>query len=306
MKNSLESIIFGFKEILKWNTMKYALVSGFIVTAIWIGIGVYFWDGMVSIGSSILEMVPFSMVRSNGAWMLSTFLWLQLVLLTFAIIYAFFGNVILNKISKEKYSSLSLVIGISSAIFWSIVWFIEGSYIHEQFVKLLTWLPFETVEKGIGYLFAIYLIYNGIVITMLFITNIFSKPLIKHIEAESFAQDEVVRGNTFKVIGYTIKDTIVFIVISLIAFPLLFIPFLNFVVQIALWMWLTKDTLQYDSASLVFKNVEIEKLKTHRMAIWFISFVTVLFNFIPIFNIFAPFFGEISMFHYWKKIQKEV
>jgi len=103
-----------------------------------------------------------------------------------------------------------------------------------------------------------------------------------------------------------IKDTVIFTIISLIAFPLLFIPFLNFVVQIALWMWLTKDTLQYDSASLAFQNVEVYKLKTHRIAIWFISFVTVLFNFIPIFNIFAPFFGEISMFHYWKKIQKEV
>jgi len=306
MKNSLESIIFGFKEILKWNTMKYALVSGFIVTAIWVLIGMFFWDGMVSISSSILGMVPFSMLRSDGAWMLSTFVWLQVVLLTFAIIYAFFGNSILNKVSKERYISLSLVIAIGSAIFWAVVWFLEGSYIYEQFVKLLTWLPFETVEKGIGYLFAIYIIYNGIVITMLFMTSIFSKPLIKHIEAETFAQDEVARDHTFKSFGYTIKDTVIFTIISLIAFPLLFIPFLNFAIQIGLWMWLTKDTLQYDSASLAFENVEPKELKVHRIAIWFISFMTVLFNFIPIFNIFAPFFGEISMFHYWKKIQKEV
>jgi len=306
MKNSIEAIIFGFKEILNWNTMKYTLISGFVVTTTWVIIGYLLWDNIVSIGSSILGLVPFNMIRSDGAWMLSTFVWLQVVLITFAVIYVFFGNVILNKISKEKYASLSLVIGIGSAIFWATVWFIQGSYIHTQFIHLLTWLPFETVEKGIGYLFAVYVIYNSIVISMLFMINLFSEPLLKHIEAEVFKENEVKKDNLFNSIAFTIKDIVKFIIFSILSFPLLFIPFVNFIVQIALWMWVTKDTLQYNSASLAFGKVEPEELKKHRISIWFISFITVLFNFIPIFNIFAPFFGEISMFHYWKKIQKEV
>jgi hypothetical protein len=305
MRNSIEAIIFGFKEILKWNTMKYALISGFIVTSIWVIIGYILWDGMVSLGDDVLGLLPFDMVRSDGAWMLSTFVWLQAVLITFAIVYAFFGNVILNKISKERYASLSLVVGIGSAIFWTVVWFVEGSYIHTQFIHLLTWLPFETVEKGIGFLFAIYIIYNAIVISMLFIINIFSEPLIKHIQVETFKDNEVKKDNLFKSIGFTIKDISKFIILSLISFPLLFIPFVNFLVQIALWMWVTKDILQYNSASLAFGKVEPKELKKHHISIWFITFVSVLFNFIPIFNIFAPFFGEISMFHYWKKIEKD-
>jgi hypothetical protein len=157
-----------------------------------------------------------------------------------------------------------------------------------------------------AYMFAIYIIYNAVVVSMLFVINIFSEPLLKHIEAKTFPESEIKSDNIFSVVGYTIKDTIKFILLSLLFFPLIFVPFVNFVVQILLWMWLTKDTLQYNSASLAFGKVDIDELKKYRVDIWFISFVTTLFNFIPIFNIFAPFFGEISMFHYWKKIQKEV
>jgi len=305
MKYTIESIVFGFREILKWNTMKYALVIGFIVISMWIGIGYLLWDALVAIGSSILDMIPFSMVRSNGAWMLSAFVWLQVVIITFAIVYVFFGNLLLSRVSKEKYTSLSLIIGLSSAIFWAIVWFLNSSYIHDKFVELLTWLPFETVEKGIGYLFAIYIIYNAIVITILFIVSIFSEPLLKHIEAEHFEETKIKKENLFKTFKYTIKDSIIFIIISLLAFPLLFIPFLNFIIQVALWMWLVKDTLQYDTALLVFGEVDKAKLKKSSVAIWFISFISVLFNFIPIFNIFSPFFGEISMFYYWKRIKEQ-
>ena len=33
MKNIMNAMIFEFKEILTWNTMKYALISGFLVSA---------------------------------------------------------------------------------------------------------------------------------------------------------------------------------------------------------------------------------------------------------------------------------
>jgi len=39
MKHTLQAILFGCKEPSNWNTMKYVLISGFIVTAVWTGIG---------------------------------------------------------------------------------------------------------------------------------------------------------------------------------------------------------------------------------------------------------------------------
>ena len=304
MNNVMNSILFGFKEILAWRTMKYIMISGVVVSLLWVGIGILLWDPIINLSSKIIEMVPFSMVRSNGAWMLSTFLWFQMTLITFALIFAFFGNLILLNVSKEKYSTFSVSILVGSALFWGLVWFFEGNYIYHQFLKLLTWLPFETVGKGSAFLIGFYIIYNAIVVSMVFLASIFSEPLIELIEIEDFPGDEPVRDNVFKTTKYTIKDSAIFIGLSILAFPLLFVPILNIFIQIVLWIWLIKDTMSYDAAALTHENVDRSILKEHSSIIWFVAFVTVLFNFIPVFNIFGPFFGIIVMFHYFKTLEK--
>ena len=304
MKRTIESIMFGFREILTWHIMKYALISGLFVMGIWIGLGLLFWDSLSSLSMTLIGFLPLDLMISDGTWMLSTFVWLMLVLLTFAVIYIFLGNFILTKISKEKYGSFSYVLMVLSALFWMFVWYLNSDFIHAKITAFLKTLPYTTVEHGLAYLFTIYIIYNAIVISMLFMVNIFNKSLIGHLSSKHY-DGALEQHHTLQAFRYTLKDTFLFVGISLLAFPILFIPVLNFITQIALWMWLTKDTLQYNTASLVFDEVKEEELKKYKIDIWSISFVTVLFNFIPLFNIFAPFFGEISMFHYWKKIQKE-
>jgi len=305
MKEIIHSIFFGFKELLRWNTMKYVFSTGLVVTLVWVGVGSILWDTIVGLSSRILEWIPFSMVRSNGAWMLSSFLWFQLVLLTFALIFAFFGNIILRHVSKEKYTAFSIVVIMVSALFWGIVWLFQGGYIYQQFLRLLTWLPFETLEKGIAFLIGFYLIYNAIIVTMLFVTSLFSEPLIRHLEKQYFPASEVHKDRLFRSIGYTFKDSIIFIVLSIIAFPLLFVPILNILVQLGLWMWLIKNTMSYDAATLVYDKVDSAKLKQHRFALWSVSFVAALFNFVPLLNLFGPYFGEITLFYYLKTVEEK-
>jgi len=304
MKNIMNAMIFGFKEILTWNTMKYALLSGFIVSLVWGVIGYLLWDQMIALSSAIIDFVPFSMIRSSGAWMLSTFLWFQLVIITFALIFAFLGNFILRTVSKEKYTSFSIWVILGSAVFWTVVWLFKGEYFYHQFLQLLTWLPFETVEKGISFLIAFYFIYNAIVVSMIFLASVFSEPLMSSVEERHFKEDDVVRDHTFKSIGYTLKDSALYLIASLIAFPLLFIPVINILVQTVLWNYLVKDTMSYDAAALVYEEVNTQEIKAKWKGLGIISFVSILFNFVPIFNFFGPFFGEISMFHYLKSLEK--
>ena len=196
-------------------------------------------------------------------------------------------------------------VALGSTIFWSAVWFVKGDDIYQEFLKLLTWLPFETIEKGIAFLIGFYIIYNAIIVSMVFVASLFSEPLLISVEKKYFKESEVKRDNIFSSIGYTLKDALIFIGLSILTFPLLFVPVVNIFTQIALWLWLTKDTMGYDALTLTSSKVTKEKLKEHRLALWFISFVTVLFNFIPILNLFGPFFGEISMFHYFKSIEQK-
>ena len=304
MKNIMNAMIFGFKEILTWNTMKYALISGFLVSVFWGFVAYMFWGQMIALSAAIIDFIPFAMVRSNGAWMLSTFLWFQLVIITFALVFAFFGNVILRTVSKENYTSFSTWVILGSALFWGIVWLFKGEYFYHQFLKLLTWLPFETVEKGIAFLITFYFIYNAIVVSMIFFTSVFSKPLMSSVEERHFGKDDVVRDHTFNIVGYTIKDSVLYVLASLIAFPLLFIPVINILVQVVLWNYLVKDTMSYDAASLVYEEVDTQEIKEKWKGLGVISFVSVLFNFVPILNFFGPFFGEISMFHYLKSLEQ--
>jgi len=298
MQDFMDAIVFGFKEILRASTMKFAMLSGIIVSAVWIVVGFFFWDELIALTSSTLSFLPFSMLRSNGAWMLSTFLWLQLVLVTFALIFAFFGNMIMEKLDKEKYASFSLVVGLFSAGFWSVVWFFESDYIYAQFLKLLTWLPFETIEKGLAYLIAFYIIYTAIIVTLIFVSSMLSSRFLRKIREEHFPYDRMYDDNNSKTVLKTLRDTLIFTALSVVSFPLLFVPVVNFLLLVGLWVWLMKDTLTTDTASFVFGTVDKERLKKYKFGLWGISFIGSLFNFIPVFNVFGPYFSEIAMFYY--------
>jgi len=306
MQNIIEAILFGFSAILNYKTIKRALAIGFVVTLIWSAIGYFLWDELVSFGAYFIDLVPFSMLRSNGAWILSFFLWFILVLVSFALILSFFGNMILERISKEKYSSFSLLIVFASAAFWSLIWFFEGSYLHAKFLRLLNWLPFETVQESLAYLLGFYFIYCCIIVTMLLVTSFFSEGLLEDIRDKHFPYEPFLEENEVKVSENRLLDVIIYIVASVIAFPLLFIPVVNLVIQLGLWIWLIKDTFVNDSAALVIPKEKRAKLSEYKSGFFVISAVTALFNFLPIFNIFGPFFGEISMFYYLKQIEKEL
>ena len=301
MQDFMDAVVFGFKEILRANTMKFAMMSGIVVSAVWLIIGIFFWDSLVSFSSSIISLLPFSMIRSNGAWMLSTFLWLQLVLITFALIFAFFGNMMVEKMEREKYASFSLLVGILSAFFWGIIWFFKSDYIYAQFLKLLTWLPFETIEKGLANLIGFYIIYTAIIVTLIFVTSLFSGKLLSSVKEQHFPYDQMYDDNEEQTIKQTFRDTAIFTVASVVSFPLLFVPIVNFIILVLLWVWLMKDTFSGDAAAFVFGKVDKEQLKEYRVGIWGISFIGSLFNFIPVFNVFGPYFTELALFYYLKE-----
>ena len=306
MQDITESILFGFKEILNYHTMKLVLLIGVVVTLIWSFLGYFLWDGLVGISSSVIDLVPFSMIRSNSAWMLASLVWLILVITTFSLVLIFFGNMILEKVSKEKYSSFSLSIAFGSAFFWGIIGFFNAGALHAKLSQLLNWLPFETVESSMAYLLAFYFIYSAIIVTMLLATSFFSESLLTQVNRKHFPYDDLLEEDELETSENRLKDISIYTIISLLSFPLLFIPLLNFILQVALWIWLIKDTFVEDSAALLIKQEKREKLKEYKKGFFIISGVTALFNFLPLFNLFGPFFGEISMFYYLKLLAKKV
>ncbi len=304
MLDFFESITFGFKTIFKWNMMQIALITGLCLSAIWILIGFVLWSYIVSFSSFIIELMPFSMVRSNGAWLISAFAWILVVLVTFALFVAFFGTLFSKKIPKEKYNYFYIVVITCSALFWTVIWFFKGNYLHAEFAKVINLLPFQTVDEGISYLVAGLIIYNAIIVSILLSASILSEYILSKINKEYF-DDEYMNSRESKIIGYTIKDALIYLVASIVLFPLFFVPFLNFIVQIGLWTFLVRNTFRMDVGLLLFKNIDEVKSDKANRVVWAISLISVFFNFIPLLNVFGPYFGEISIFHYFKNYSKE-
>ncbi len=301
MQDFLDAVVFGFSEILKKDVIKFAVLSGIIISIVWVLLGLVFFDSLSSMSGAMLDFIPFTMVRSNGAWMVSAFLWLQLVLVTFALVFTFVGTVLANENNTSKFASSSISIGLASALFWGIIWFFNGSTIYAQLLKIFTWLPFETVEKSLSYLISFYVIYTGIIVSLIFVASAFSVKFLQEIKKSEFPYDLMYEEHEYKNLKQTLKDTSVFILISVVSFPLLFIPVLNFIILVTLWMWLMKDTLSYDVAAFVFGKIDKEKLEEYKKGLWAITFIGSLFNFIPILNVFAPYFTQLTMLYYLKE-----
>ncbi len=294
MKHVLHALLFTFKEILTVKVIRLSLSIGFVVTLVWGFVGYLYWSKLIAFSSYILELIPFSMLESNGALVLSIFFWFILILVTFAIIFAFLGNFIAGKTSKNMANIYALLIIAASAVFWTIIWINKSTYIHTELVKLMSWLPFKTLDEGISFILGIYVVYMAIVMSMILIASLMNGYFIK-----SVLNDKIVKNREIKTIQYTLRDMVIFLVASILVVPLLFVPLLNVIIQIGLWSWLMKDTFVYDNLSLLSETVvSKEQLKQHRGAFWSISIFCALFNLIPIINFIGPFFGELAVYRY--------
>ncbi len=294
MNELLYALIESFKTIVKWNVAKFALLSGMALMVIWFGIGFVLWHQLVGFTASLLEFIPFALIKSNGAWMLSSVIFIQTVFITFAFVIIIFGIFIMEKSNIKKYPFYIIMIAFGIILFWTVIWYFNHTAIHHALSKLLTWLPFETIEQSMAYLFAVYLLYSLFIVSLLLFVGMFSENILDM--GLGYSLKKISR---IKIITYTLKDGAVYLILSLLFFPLLFIPVINFFIQIGVWMWLGKNTFSYDMGSIFYNEDRLkEMIKEHRFSIWFITFTASLFNLVPVLNIFGPYFGEFAMYYY--------
>ena len=295
MQDLIDALKLAKAEVLKPGLVRKALFIGTLITFLWSIVTWLLWQPLFDVSSWLLELLPFSLLRTNGASMLSLFLWFDMVLMGFALIYAFFAPYLMRRFSFKNYFTLSVIVMLMSALFWSTVWFFKADAIHMMLVQLLTWLPFETIEKGLAALVVLYACYSTIIVSLIFAVSLMSPSMLKKAHDTHYAEDEPAQVHELNVLKYTLKDSGRFIAASIVLFPLLFIPVINVFLQIGLWVWLIKDTFVYDNLVLLDESIDKTDLKPYNGELFLIAVLAALFNFIPIVNFLAPFFGEFAM-----------
>ncbi|MEJ2500414.1 MAG: hypothetical protein P8Y65_04690 [Campylobacterales bacterium] len=298
MRELFMGFLDGIEEVLQWHTAVVVIVFAMIASAIWTVVGLLYWQHFLSFSDSLVEWLPFAMLRSNGAWMLSTFLWMQAIMLTVAVVSLLLTVTLYRSLPKKAFTGAAGWVLLGATLFWTLVWFFKGGDIYRFVLHLLSMLPFDTVENGVSILMIFYILYNAAIITMLFFTSLYSPVLLRRVREEVYPYEDVHTEAELRSFGYTVRNTVLFIVASIILLPLLFVPVLNILVQLLLWVWLVKDTFTYDVGALFFSSKELHRIKKGNKELWTIAAVIALFNFFPLLNFAGPFVGEIMMFHY--------
>ncbi len=298
MKRIFEGFFVALDEIWRWKTILTILIAAGVSTALWALIGLLFWPHLIAFTDKMIDWLPYAMLRSNGAWMLSTFIWLQAIMLTVAVLSLMLSVSFYRELPKEKHTKAAVLTLVLVTAFWTIVWFFKGETVYAWVLHWFNTLPFDTVENAVSAMLVLYMLYNGVIITMVFFASLYSPVLLRRVRERHFPFESIHPEAQMRSVGYTIRDTFYFIVGSAVLLPVLFIPVLNVFVQILLWIWLVKDTFTYDVAALFYSPNEIKKIKKRNGFLWLIAGITALFNFFPLINFAGPFIGEIMMFYY--------
>lgn len=282
----LYSIVESFQDLTRKDIRKISVINGVFWAVVWIVIGVLGWRYMIGLTSFLINLLPFKFVQNAGAEFIFMILWLQAVLVSIGIFFSLFNSFLSKK-------TFSVLIAFFFALFWSMVFFYYKNEILSYLERLIRIFPFESIEQAVSVVLAVFILYSFYIISMYLGFLLFSEKYILNLIKEEYAYIEINSNfSKIKIFSILLKDFFIFLILLCLLYPLLFVPFVNIVLIIALWAYVIKNALYESVISIVGKIDMDNKL------IWAFSIVNVILNFIPMVNMFAPALGVLSIYHY--------
>jgi len=280
------AISLAFNDLKNLKLQKLSIFLGSLWAVFWIILAILLWQDGLKITNFLISLVPFTFLQKAGAQFIEMIILFQLVLASIGIIYSLFG-----KFLKNIYFSLS-VVGVIT-LFWVSIFFIYHSEIILYIRNLLKIFPFASIEDVISNILLGFVFYSFYIASFYFSFIVLSIKILREIKENIYPASKInAHFNIAKIVFINIRDFIIFLIGVIILYPLMFIPFVNVLVIWFLWAFLIKESL----IKSVFMIVGEEEL--NKKEIWAFCLLSVVFNFIPIVNFYAPAIGEFSIFHY--------
>jgi hypothetical protein len=232
--------------------------------------------------------------------------WALAVLVSYAFVTAIIAPIFFRKMKRGYYYySFSALLLFAAGWAWFILanWSTFKSAIAD---RLLVWLPFQTVAEGSAVLLNFYILYGFYILSLFLVLSFYRKDFletIREIDYPNFeAPPEKIKTRHGMV---ALRDAALFVLLTIVLFPLLLVPIVNVLIQLFLWAWLYRDATFRGTCRLYCTQEEYQRLKHHRFTIWSIAFFASLLNLIPIINMFTPFFVQLVVFH-WIMAEKGI
>ena len=300
-------LVKSVRDMLSLDTIKLALFTGTPLFFLWLGLGWLFWDPVVALTTKIITWIPFSVVRANGAFIITFFIWFVAVLVSYALFIGLFSGFLLGGKRESRFEALNFTLIFLFAIVWAAVIVLNWQWFNHEIQQFLTILPFDTVAQGLAWLLAFYFFYNLFLVSEYLVIYAFREAFIKalmekHLGDMELASSDISQTSTYAKLYWNI---LLFFAASILILPLLFIPIANFLAVWFVWAWLYKESAFLGVCSVLCTKEFYEKLREHKAYLLAASLTAALLNFIPIISFFTPFFVMDLYFHWIVEAKRE-
>jgi hypothetical protein len=194
-----------------------------------------------------------------------------------------------------------LKVGLGSFLFWIIVLRLLWDPFEKLVGSWIAMIPFvgnwEWFQTTGALLAELAVGYALVIVTISLATSLWSEKLLLRLaEREYPTLRPVGSAKIHRSIYYTVKASVVFLLLFLFTLPLIFVPLFGQLWMLWLWSILLREPTVYDVGSLFIpEEAQLKRLgKKARL----IALIAAAFNYIPFLNIFAPLFAQILFLHY--------
>ncbi len=190
---------------------------------------------------------------------------------------------------------------ISALILWGIFSAFEGT-IETYVLKFANYIPFvpdRWIENIAESFIGIFIFYQFWVILALIIVGVISDQVVDFVNQRYYHLEKNGFGTMIGSIVIALKSTVIYMILFIITLPLLFIPILNFIVQILLWMVMLKAPMYYDACAFYTQKKEFKTIQTkYKTELRLVTFISSLLFLIPFLGVLLYIVQLIMFTHF--------
>lgn len=190
-----------------------------------------------------------------------------------------------------------------AAIFWGVVFYVFQGQIDAALEGFLARrVPFVNADWAsaiVGVIGGIFIYYELLLITAVMIVGLIADVVVGRINAKQYRLQKRGFGSLSGSLLISLRSNAVFILLFVITLPLLFVPVLNILIHLFLWVVLIKSPLFYDSIAMFATREEYQVLKrTQRWRTRGIAYLAASLFMIPVIGVFIYVLQLIFFAHY--------
>ena len=189
-----------------------------------------------------------------------------------------------------------------AALFWAAIFYLFHAQIDAVLGALLESIPFISVEwakSALEWVGGIFIYYELLIITAVMIVGLIADTVVDMVNARSYQLEKMGFGSLTGSILISLRSNLVFLILFVLFLPTLFIPGVNIIVHLFLWLVLIRMPLFYDSVAMIATREEYQILRRkNRWRRFIVGLSSASLFLIPVIGVFIYVLQLLFFIHF--------